>query len=257
MEGEQKMFRITAAACFLTTTLSVNVLAGDHGHNAHWSYEGHGGPEHWAELDKANTVCGAGQRQSPIDIANTTSAGLEPIAFDYRSAALEILNNGHTIQVNRSEGSSISVDGEKYELVQFHFHTPSENTVGGKPYDMEMHLVHKNAAGRLAVVGMFMKAGAGNSALAKAWDHMPSHAGKPEQVASVSFNPADLLPANKTYTRFNGSLTTPPCSEDVKWFVMQEAVEVSAAQVKQFAQVVGANARPTQPLNGRFVLSAK
>jgi len=252
------MFRSTTAAClFLTTTLSANTLAGEHGHGPHWGYEGHGGPAHWAELEKENAVCGAGQRQSPIDIANATNAGLAPIAFDYRDAALEILNNGHTIQVNRGEGSSISVDGEKYELVQFHFHTPSENTVGGKPFDMELHLVHKNAQGRLAVVGIFMKAGAENVVLGKAWGHMPSHAGHTEQVASVSINPADLLPANRTYTGFNGSLTTPPCSEGVKWFVMQDAVEVSSAQVKQFAQVVGSNARPTQPLNGRFVLSAK
>lgn len=236
---------------------SANALAGEHGHSAHWGYEGHSGPEHWAEMGKENTVCGSGTRQSPIDIATATSANLEPIQFNYGASMLEILNNGHTIQVNHGKGSTITVDGEKYDLLQFHFHAPSENTVDGKPYDMEMHLVHKNAKGQLAVVGVFMKAGAENAVLAKAWDHMPAHAGKPEQVASVSIIPADLLPANRSYSRFDGSLTTPPCSEGVKWFVMKDAIEVSAAQVQKFAKVVGANARPIQPLNGRAVLSAK
>lgn len=227
------------------------------GHGAHWGYEGHAGPEYWSNLSQEFSTCGSGKRQSPIDINGSMSAGLNPIQFDYRSAQLDILNNGHTIQVNRNEGSSITVDGQRYDLLQFHFHTPSENTVGGKPYDMEMHLVHKNDKGELAVVGVFLKAGADNSVLNKAWTHMPRHAGDRKQVDSVSINPADLLPANLSYNHFNGSLTTPPCSEGVKWFVMKSPVEVSRSQVKQFASVVGNNARPVQPLNKRFVLAVK
>ena len=251
-------FRHTAVACiFATVTMSAGAQAGEHGHGAHWGYEGHAGPAHWAELDENSATCGSGLRQSPIDIAATTPADLAPIQFDYRDATLEMVNNGHTIQVNRGMGSSITVDGEKYDLLQFHFHSPSENTVDGQPYAMEMHLVHKNDQGQLAVVGVFLKAGADNAALAKAWDHMPDHAGHTEQAATVSINPGELLPANRAYRRFNGSLTTPPCSEGVKWFVMQDAIEVSAAQVKAFSKVIGANARPTQPLNGRFVLSAR
>jgi carbonic anhydrase len=236
--------------------MSVGANAGG-GHGAHWGYEGHSGPEHWASLSKEFSTCGSGQRQSPIDINGGMSAGLTPIQFDYRPAQLDILNNGHTIQVNRGEGSSITVDGERFDLLQFHFHTPSENTVGGKPYDMEMHLVHKSAKGELAVVGVFLKAGAENAVLGKAWAHMPGHAGVKEQVAAVSINPAELLPADRSYSRFNGSLTTPPCSEGVNWLVMKTPVEVSTAQVKQFAKVVGHNARPVQPLNKRFVLAAK
>jgi carbonic anhydrase len=245
----------TAATFFAGLTLSLGTLAGEHGHGAHWGYEGHAGPAQWAELGEAFALCGAGMRQSPINIDAAASAGLAPIQFDYRAAKLDMVNNGHTIQVNHGQGSAITVDGEKYALLQFHFHTPSENTVGGKPYDMEMHLVHKNAQGQLAVVGVFLKAGAHNAVLDKAWGHMPGHAGDKAQVAAISINPADLLPASRAYRRFNGSLTTPPCSEGVKWFVMQDPVEVSAEQIRKFAKVIGANARPTQPLNGRFVLS--
>ena len=252
------MMRSKAAlALAMSLSLSGLAYADSSKHGSHWGYEGHEGPAHWAEMSKEFATCGSGSRQSPIDIDMTISADLQPIQFDYKTVKLEILNNGHTIQVNRGQGSSITVDGEKYDLLQFHFHTPSENTVGGKPYDMEMHLVHKSAKGQLAVVGVFLKAGKDNAVLAKAWEHMPSHAGHKEQVASVSLNAADLLPADRSYNRFNGSLTTPPCSEGVKWFVMKQPIEVSAAQVQAFAKVIGHNARPVQPLNDRFVLSSK
>lgn len=245
---------VTVFAVFLT--LSSSVLA-DSGQDSLWDYEGREGPEYWAGLSKLYSTCGTGTRQSPIDIDTTIHAELEPVRFDYKSAKLEILNNGYTIQVNCSEGSSITVDGEKFELLQFHFHTPSENTVGGKPFDMETHLVHKSAKGQLVVVGVFLKTGSENAVIAKAWEHMPDHAGDKKTVSSVSLNAAGLLPADRSFNRFNGSLTTPPCSEGVKWFVMKAPVEVSAAQVKQFSEVVGDNARPTQALNSRFVLSGK
>jgi carbonic anhydrase len=250
------MMRFTSVLAFSASVcLAGSAVAGSSNHGSHWGYEGHEGPAHWAEMSKEYGTCGTGMRQSPIDISATVKANGQPIKFDYKNAKLEILNNGHTVQVNRHEGSSITVDGEKFELLQFHFHTPSENKVGGKPYDMEMHLVHKNAKGQLAVVGVFLKAGAANAVLEKAWAHMPGHVGDKEKVASVSINAADLLPADRSYNRFNGSLTTPPCSEGVKWFVMKSPIEVSAAQVKKFAKVIGHNARPVQALNNRFVLS--
>ncbi len=249
------MIRSTKVVVFAgSLILNASVLAGD-GHGSPWGYEGREGPEHWAGLSKEYSVCGTGTRQSPIDIDETIQAGLEPIHFDYKNVRLEILNNGHTIQVNRGEGSSITVDGEKFELLQFHFHTPSENTVAGKPFDMDVHLVHKSAKGQLAVVGVFLKSGRENAVIAKLWEHMPGHAGDKKKVSSVSIDAADLLPADRSFSRFNGSLTTPPCSEGVKWFVMKTPVEISAAQVEQFAKVIGDNARPTQPLNDRFVLS--
>ena len=137
--------------------------------------------------------------------------------------------------------------------MQFHFHTPSENIVNGKAFPMEMHLVHKNAKGDLAVVGVFFQAGSDNAVLAKAWGHMPHHAGDQDHVAAVSINAADLLPAKQAYYSFTGSLTTPPCSEGVKWMVMQAPVQASQAQIEQFTHTIGANARPVQRLHDRMV----
>ncbi len=249
------MIRSSMVAAFVASlTLSTGVLAGG-GHGAHWGYEGPEGPEHWAELSKEYATCGTGTRQSPIDIPAAISAKLPVIKFDFEHATLEILNNGHTIQVNHDEDSSITVSGEQFDLLQFHFHTPSENTVGGKHHDMELHMVHKSAKGQLAVVGVFMEAGKKNEVLSNIWEHMPANAGDKKKVSSVRIHPADLLPADRSYSRFNGSLTTPPCSEGVKWFVMTNPIEVSAEQVKRFAKAISENNRPTQPLNGRFVLT--
>jgi carbonic anhydrase len=207
-------------------------------------------------MSKEYSLCGSGKEQSPINISGATTADLPTIQFDYKPGSLEILNNGHTIQVNRTAGSSITVAGEKYELLQFHFHTPSENTVNGDHFPMEMHLVHKNAKGQLAVVGVFSKAGAKNTVLDKAWSHMPNHPGDKIKVASVSINAADLLPADRSYYRFAGSLTTPPCSEGVKWMVMKNPTEASKAQIAKFTDVIGVNARPVQAINSR-TLAAK
>jgi len=176
---------------------------------------------------------------------------LPAIQFDYKPGGLEILNNGHTIQVNRAAGSSITVGGEKYELLQFHFHTPSENTVNDTAFPIEMHLVHKNARGELAVVGVFSRAGGKNAVLEKAWEHMPRKAGDKKMITSVSINAADLLPADRGYYSFKGSLTTPPCSEGVKWMVLKTPTEVSGEQIKQFTGVIGTNARPVQPIHAR------
>ncbi len=249
------MIRSTKVAVFVASlTLNASVLAGS-GHDSLWGYEGLEGPEHWAELSKEYAVCGTGTRQSPIDIPVATPAKLPPIKFDFEQATLEILNNGHTIQVNHDEGSSITVDGERFDLLQFHFHTPSENTVGGKHHDMELHMVHKSAKGQLAVVGVFMTAGKENKVLSNIWEHMPSQAGDKKKVNSVRIHPVDLLPADRSYSCFNGSLTTPPCSEGVKWFVMKNPIEVSAGQIEKFTKTVSENNRPVQPLNGRFVLT--
>lgn len=244
---------VTTAALF--AFLSTGAIAGkDHnGSDSHWGYEGQGGPEHWASMSKEFSLCGGGKEQSPIDISGAQTTNLPAIQFDYKADSLEILNNGHTIQVNRAAGSGISVGGEKYELLQFHFHSPSENIVDGKPFPMEMHLVHKSAKGQLAVVGVFFKTGAKNAVLDQAWSHMPHHAGDKKKAGSVSINAADLLPADRGYYSFEGSLTTPPCSEGVKWMVLKAPIEASKKQIEQFTQVIGANARPVQPLHDRKV----
>ena len=224
--------------------------------HVHWGYQGHTGPDQWARLSDDFATCAAGKRQSPIDIrkSKAVKATLTPIEFDYQAITPEVVNNGHTIQANYSPGSGISVNGKHFDLLQFHFHTPSENTVEGKPYNMEMHLVHKNKQGQLAVVGVFIKSGKHNDEIQKLWDKMPEHAGDKSGLDS-SLSAADLLPKQRSFSHFNGSLTTPPCSEGVNWYVMDEPIEMSAAQIKKFAHVIGHNARPVQVLNDRFVLS--
>ena len=241
----------------VTIAASVTTHAGS-GHG-HWGYTGQAGPEHWGELTQAFTACKTGTRQSPIDI-NVTQllpANLGDIRFDYQSISPEVVNNGHTIQVNYTEGSSFSVANRQFELAQFHFHTPSENTVNGKAYDMEMHLVHKNTSGELAVVGVFFKQGKQNAELDKLWRHLPEHSGEKHMLSDTSLSAANLLPKNRSYAHFNGSLTTPPCSEGVNWFVVNEPLEASAEQITRISRIIGNNARPVQQLNNRFVLSKK
>lgn len=174
----------------------------------HWTYEGAEGPEFWGEL-RPDSLCSTGQEQTPIDAPATAPTNPADITFNYQPTALTIFNNGHTVQVNYDEGSSIDVGGKTYNLKQFYFHTPSEHTLKGQPTDLEMHLVHQSADGQLAVVGVMLKQGAENSTYAPVFNNMPG------AVNDVTVNAADLLPAERTYYRYNGSLTTPPCSEGV------------------------------------------
>ncbi len=221
----------------------------------HWEYEGHHGPAHWGEMNKDYEVCGLGKHQSPIDIRKTEKkADLPDLAFDYAASPLKIVNNGHTVQVNLDAGGGLTVAGHAYRLAQFHFHTPSEERVKGKPADMVAHLVHKDDAGKLAVVAVLIRKGKENAALKAVFDNMPIAAGPVHSVDGLSVNVADLLPARHGYYHFEGSLTTPPCSEGVSWYVLSMPVEASAAQIKSFQSLYQHNARPVQPLNGRAVL---
>ena len=194
-----------------------------------------------------------GSAQSPINISNTIRTQLRDIEFHYADTALSVVNNGHTIQVNYDEGSYMLVDGNKFNLLQFHFHWPSEHTVDGKQFLMEGHLVHQDAQGGLGVLGVLMERGDDNPALETVWEFMPPSAGAVREPG-ISFNVNDLLPSDRTTYRYPGSLTTPPCSEGVSWMVLKNAVQVSAAQAKVFEDVVGYNSRYTQPLHGREVL---
>ena len=218
----------------------------------HFSYEGEEGPEHWGELDPSFETCGTGKRQSPIDLTGATIQDLTKIAFHYQPTKIHLVNNGHTVKVNYDAGSYFEVDGERYDLLQFHFHAPSENAVEGKLFPIEMHLVHKNEAGQLAVVSVFFDEGAESAALKPVWDNLPAEQGEKEVDAQV--NAGDLLPSTQTSYRFSGSLTTPPCTEGVNWFVMATPLEVSGAQITAFEQVYHGNNRPLQPLNGRDLI---
>lgn len=226
------------------------------GGKAHWGYEGQEGPAHWGDLSHDYGTCKSGKSQSPIDISSTMSAKLADIKFSYHAAPVDVVNNGHTIQMNYAKGSTISVGGKSYNLLQFHFHSPSEHHVNGKPYDMVAHLVHQAADGQLGVVGIMMKVGKANPVIASIWKHMPKNSGD-HNTMTDTVNVADLLPTKHSYFNYSGSLTTPPCSEGVNWMVMQTPVEVSAEQVAGFTSIFAKSVRPVQPVNGRMIHATK
>jgi len=238
--------RATAAVVALGGALSL------HAEGHHWSYGKHGGPSEWGELDQAFASCQVGKVQSPIDIRAAKAADLPPIKFDYKPAPLKLIDNGHTIQVNYPPGSSIDVGGTRYELVQFHFHKPSEEKIDGKAHAMVAHLVHKGGDGALAVVAVLLDKGQDNPVLRAIWSNLPKEKEK-EVAASATIDAAALLPADKGYYTFPGSLTTPPCSEGVRWFVLKTPMTLAASELTAFAKLYPMNARPTQPLNGRAV----
>lgn len=243
-----------------------------------WGYSGVDGPESWANLSSDFDLCATGKNQSPINIANSVSSILFDLEFNYGTVPLKILNNGHTIQVNysttdRSEekiidlggqeflmpsatsfNSDLSVSGEKYKLIQVHFHSPSEHEFFGRSYPMEAHLVHAKDTGQISVVAVFFIEGETNRFINKLWSNMPSVNEGVQLRNDVQINVEDLLPEQRNYSHYRGSLTTPPCSEGVRWFVLQTPVEASVSQISKFLSVVGENARPIQPLNARFLL---
>ncbi|MEW6707220.1 MAG: carbonic anhydrase family protein [Pseudomonadota bacterium] len=220
--------------------------------HGHWSYEGATGPEAWGRLKPEYAKCGSGERQSPIDLRNGFKVQLEPIGFDYRPSAFRVIDNGHTVQVNLAPDNHLSVLGRRYELKQFHFHRPSEMQIAGRAFEMEAHLVHRDDEGRLAVVSVLFERGAGNPTVQQVWNNLPLEKGE-EQAARVSLDPMALLPEDKRYYTFMGSLTTPPCSEGVLWMVMKQPVQLTPAQIELFARLYPMNARPVQPAAGRMV----
>lgn len=221
--------------------------------DAHWGYAGHQGPEHWAELSHTYSDC-AGKSQSPINLNGFVEADLPPIGFHYQAGGTQILNNGHTVQINYEGDSHINVDGRSFKLLQFHFHVPSENQIDGKSFPMEGHFVHVDTDGNLAVVAVMYTVGEHNLGLSKAWFEMPKQEGE-KQALTVEADAREFLPKNWDYYRFNGSLTTPPCTEGVRWFVLKEPVPASESQIEAFSRVMGhANNRPVQAINGRVLL---
>ncbi|XOF32817.1 MAG: carbonic anhydrase [Candidatus Electrothrix sp. YB6] len=219
-----------------------------------WGYTGAGAPEHWGELYPAFELCAQGVNQAPINLTGFIEAELEPITFNYTGLATEVVHNGHAIQANYTAGSTMTAAGKTFMLKQFHFHTPSENLIDGKQFPMEAHFIHADTDGHLAVIAVMYTLGEENAELKKIWQQMPAKAGKKSGMVSQA-RAERLLPKNKEYYRFNGSLTTPPCTEGVLWLVMKNPVTVSEAQVKQLAEALGhPNNRPVQPINARPVL---
>jgi carbonic anhydrase len=221
----------------------------------HWGYSGEGAPQNWGKLDPEFAACAKGKAQSPIDLGGVTKGDLKPLSFDYRKGAAEILNNGHTVQVNYQPGSTLTVNGQRFELKQFHFHAPSENTFKGHHFPLEGHLVHADKNGKLAVVAVMFSEGAANPLLTSLWKTMPSKEGQ-KTVLKDSHSALEMLPAERDYYQFTGSLTTPPCSEGVLWLVIRKPASASKAQVEAFSKTMGfANNRPVQALNARKVIS--
>jgi len=240
-----------AAAPFILVVLAS--LAGAQAEGKHWSYSGHSGPAEWTALDPTFATCGLGKSQSPIDIRGATAADLPAIEFNYKSSPLDVVDNRHTIQLNFAPGSSIDVGGARYELVQIHFHRPSEGKVDGNSFVMEAHLVHRNVDGKLAVVAILLDTGGASGFIDTVWKNLPAEKEKEVLVKSVAIDATNLLPENKGYYTFQGSLTTPPCGEQVTWLVLKTPVKISDAEVAAFAKIYPMNARPTQPLNGREI----
>jgi len=221
----------------------------------HWGYSGEGAPENWGQLDPEFATCATGKNQSPIDLGESAKSHLKPVRLHYKKGTTEILNNGHTVQVNYQPGSSVTVDDRSFELKQFHFHAPSENTFDGKHFPLEGHLVHADKDGNLAVVAVMFSEGPANPLLASLWKRLPNKEGEKNALPSP-LSALQMLPAERHYYRFTGSLTTPPCSEGVRWLVIQKPATASKAQLDAFTEAVGfANNRPVQPLNARQVLS--
>jgi carbonic anhydrase len=237
------------AACLLAMAVSA-AQASDKA--AHWGYGGEHGPAKWGDMEREFSECKLGKEQSPIDIRNASVRKLPALDLHYAPSSAEVVNNGHTIQVDLADGGALNLDGVPYKLVQFHFHAPSEEKVNGKPLAMVAHMVHKSADGKLAVVAVLLKEGKTNVPLTPVFAKLPPTEGK-KTALDTPFNPGDLLPVERGYFKFIGSLTTPPCSERVQWLVLKQPVEVSKAQIAAFRRLYPMNARPVQPLNGRTI----
>lgn len=220
------------------------------GEHKAWKYSGDLGPDKWGELAADFEKCQGGNQQSPINFQTVTPSDRDmPVEFHYRDMSLSWGFNGHTLQADLSSGSYINFEKKRYQLIQFHFHTPSEHTVHGEAYPAELHLVHKDSTGKLAVIGLLIKAGDENDALQDLVEKLPRTPGKTAKISG--FSPDRILPAQGFYYSYRGSLTTPPCSEEVRWIVMKQPIEMSSRQLASLSNIMGSNARPVQALNGR------
>ena len=221
-------------------------------HAAHWDYQGVGGPETWGRLKPEFAQCASGTRQSPIDIRDGIKVELDAVRFEYKPSNFRVIDNGHTVQVNVAAGNAIEILGRRYELLQFHFHRPSEERVNGRLFDMVAHLVHKDLDGRLAVIAVLLDRGSAHPIIQSVWNNLPLEKGE-ELAARAVLDLQALLPADRSYYTYMGSLTTPPCSEGVLWMVMKSPVTISSEQIAIFARLYPMNARPIQSASGRLI----
>ena len=225
-----------------------------------WSSKGADGPDRWGRLDPDYATCALGKSQSPIDIRAAQKADLPPLRFVTVPGPLNIINNGYTaVRVNypAGNGNFMIVGSKRYELTQFHFHHPSEECIDGKPFDMGMHVMYRSDDGKIAGVAVMMRAGQTNQTVEELWAHMPETPGNEHVVPGVEVNPAGLFPTDTAHYAYEGSLSAPPCTEGVQWFVLKTPIEVSEEQIRAFARLYPHNVRPVQPLNGRIVRESR
>ncbi|MCC4600460.1 carbonic anhydrase [Xanthomonas melonis] len=227
-------------------------------HDAHeWGYTGPEGAEHWADLAKENALCGNGQQNSPIDLKAAIDANLGSLLLHYGAVPLVVNNTGHSIQLDLHDGGSMSTGGKQYQAMQLHFHHPSEHLLNGRRFPMEAHIVHQGPDGTLGVLAIFFETGKANPAFQRVLDAMPKDKHQIQRVADATVRASDFLPTDRrNFFRYEGSLTTPPCSETVDWVVLAQPVQVSEEQINAFERVYPFNARPLQPLDRRFLLKS-
>lgn len=225
------------------------------GYKLEWDYTGPIGPDSWGKIKPEYKACGHGGQQSPVNLTDPIKADMQHIPIYWRAMPLKVENNGHTIEVVAPAGSFIRYAGTRYDLKQFHFHSPSEHVIEGEPFSMEIHFVHSSAAGELLVLGCLVMPGKENAGLAPIWEKMPHRPNTSVEADELLVRPMDLLPAGREFFHYQGSLTTPPCSEIVSWLILAGPIEASPAQIKKFTELFSGNARPVQPKNRRFFLS--
>lgn len=248
--GKKVAALVTAICCYCG---ALNAAPSEDTKPLVWSYNGDSGPEHWADLSPDYRACASGLLQSPVNLSGAVDKPIDNVQFQYRPSPLHIINTGKTLMVPFTQGSHITLDGQRFELRQMHFHAPSEHSIDGEPADAELHLVHKSPEGELAVVGLLIRQGAPNPALATLLTLAPDNQSELRDT-ETTIDATALLPSRQTSYRYKGSLTTPPCSEGVQWIVMTEPLEISPAQLATLVRAVPGNNRPLQPLNDRPLL---
>ena len=244
----KRLDTVIAFACLLA---SVGVTAG--GDGPEWSYTGEQGPEHWGDLAPEFIQCKVGFNQSPVDIANTVDSDLPALELNYTGSTTSIVNNGHTAQASVDPGNTLVVEGETFELLQFHLHTPSEHRINGRSFPLETHYVHRSEKGELAVIGILHEIGSASEQLEAFEAKIPAEINQPVPYV-VALADLPITRMDHSYYRYNGSLTTPPCSEGVRWFVLKQTIPISRKQREIYETLIGEDARGPQPINARPIL---
>jgi carbonic anhydrase len=252
-QGNEMKFKKVALLLPFLFAASFNTSAATANPEVHWEYSGKHGPKYWGDLAPEFVQCKVGVNQSPVDISNTLKASLKPLTLNYTTSTINVVNNGHTAQVNVEPGNFLEVEGERFELIQFHLHAPSEHHINGKPFLMETHYVHKNNKGELAVVASLHNEGKFSTKLGHIEAAISAVVGR-EVPFMMPLEELGVVSGDKHYYRYNGSLTTPPCSEGVRWFVLKQPRPISKKQQALFVDLIGEDARGPQPINARRIV---